>query len=163
MIFRVLVTSYAKVPPPAPSTIAESPSMKEPLAPVFVVRSVPPSRVYIEPAVVDTRSELLVFRTPPALIVTDPAPSPTVPPLKVTTPSSTIIAAAVVPGELDVPVSVTVYAPTASVPAEKTDVSPAVQAPVDDSPFGSVLQNKLLPHVPEGDSPAPVKISLPSQ
>src|SRR5436190_683162 len=69
------------------------------------------------------------------------------PPLSVTVPSSNVS-----PPTVCVPLTVTVYAPVAVVPAAKTAVSPGDaafdHAPVTDVPAELVLQKESVPHVP---------------
>src|SRR5205814_8561918 len=77
----------------------------------------------------------------------------------VTVPSSKLR-----PATLCVPLTVTVKAPVASPPAEKTAVLPAAHAPVDDVPAELPCRKGLLPQVPAGVvDPAPPPEPLESQ
>src|SRR4051794_4991184 len=99
-----------------------------------------------------------MLQSAPFLIVKFPAPVSTTPPLCVIVPSSTVTDAAVC-----VPLTVTVYAAVASVPAEKIASPPAVQAAVAAVPEEEPLQKLLLPQVPVAVIPAPATVPLPSQ
>ena len=157
-MLRMFAVVCEKVPPAAPRVMTKSVSINVPAAPGFVVRTVPPLRVKVAPAVDDIRSELSVLRVAPEFTVTFPAPTITAPPAIETVPSSIVIPEAVWSGE-----TVTVYALDASPPAEKIALRPDVHAAVAAVPSKTVLQKLLVPHMPVGVAPAPAVAPLLSQ
>ena len=81
--------------------------MNDPPVDGSVEIAVPPFSVQTDPALEAMRAELSVRKMAPELIVTNPAPSPSVPPESVTDPSSTMTPAAVTPGVAGVPLPLT--------------------------------------------------------
>jgi hypothetical protein len=123
--------------------------------PVFLFSIVDPFRLTVEPELAPRPPELPMENLAPLLTVIVPVPTVTlaVPPANETAPSSTVMPAAVIAEG-----ALMVHALVASVPAEKTAVSPLAKVVAVEPPVESVLQSEPVVF----QVPAPVPCPEPA-